>query len=276
VRARSEAHAQRARARARLLRYEAERQVATTLQRSLLTDVPAIAGIDSAARYEAGVTGLEVGGDWYDVVARPDGIVHFTVGDVAGHGIAAAALMGQLRNAFRAYAYDQTSPAAILRRLLRHMGPGEMATAICLTIDPLTMELTYASAGHPPPLMRDDETGAITQLDFAQAPPLGFAAPENVRETRLALPPRATIVAYTDGVIERRDQPIDRGIARLADTLRASGVELSADDLADKLIREVAMVTAASDDIALLVLRLDDLGAAVDRAPSAAPAGSSA
>lgn len=243
-------------ARRRRQRYDEEHAVAITLQRSLLSAIPVIPHVDSAARYQAGSTGLEVGGDWYDVVRRPDGIVHITVGDVAGRGVSAAALMGQLRNAFRAYAHDNTSPAEIMWRLIRHMGEDEMATAIVMTLEPAAGLLTYSSAGHPPPLLRDDETGAVTQLNLAQAPPLGFTSPAAVIEAAVALPRRATLLAYTDGVIERRDRVIDEGIARLQQALGSADPSLSADELADKLVREVAEVTGADDDVALLVLRM--------------------
>jgi serine phosphatase RsbU (regulator of sigma subunit) len=163
--------------------------------------------------------------------------------------------MGQLRNAFRAYAYDNTSPAEIMWRLIRHMGDDEMATAICITIDPAARLLTYSSAGHPPPLLRDDDSGSTRRLDLAQAPPLGFAAPEAVVEGRLALPARATLLAYTDGVIERRDQVIDEGIERLESAFASADPGLAAGELVDKLIHEVAEVTAADDDVALVVMR---------------------
>ena len=167
--------------------------------------------------------------------------------------------MGQLRNAFRAYAYDHASPAAIMLRLTRHMSGDEMATAVCIAIDPRTRRLMYSSAGHPPALLRDDESGEITRLDLAQAPPLGFASPEAVSEMQIALPAQATLLVYTDGVIERRDRPIDDGIERLEAAFRSADVSLSASVLADKLVHEVAEVTAADDDIALLVLRLLDV-----------------
>jgi serine phosphatase RsbU (regulator of sigma subunit)/acyl-CoA hydrolase len=255
TRARTEARALGERARRRRLRYEEEHRVAMTLQRSLLSELPRIPGVDSAGRYQAGSTGLEVGGDWYDVVQRPDGIVHVSVGDVAGRGVAAAALMGQLRNAFRAYAYDHRSPAEIMWRLIRHLGEDEMATAICITIDPAAQRLAYSSAGHPPPLLRDDDSRATARLDLAQAPPLGFASPDAVIEAHVALPPRATLVAYTDGVIERRDRVIDEGIERLESALGSADPELAAGALADKLIHEVAEVTGADDDVALIVMR---------------------
>ena len=262
ARARSEARDERERAQRRRQRYEAEHEVAVTLQRSLLAPIPAIPAIDAAARYQAGSTGLEVGGDWYDVLRRSDGVVQVIMGDVAGRGVAAAALMGQLRHAFRAYAYEHASPAEILWRLIRHMNEDELATVVCIAIDPGANEIVYASAGHPPALLRDDVSGEVTRLDLAQAPPLGFASPEAIREARVTLPRRATLLAYTDGVIERRDRVIDEGIERLEAVLADAGPDLSAADLADRVIREVAAVTAANDDSALLVLRLlGDAGA---------------
>ncbi|MDX6598946.1 MAG: hypothetical protein QOE87_2833 [Gaiellales bacterium] len=264
ARSRAEARAERDRARQRRQRYEHEHKVATTLQRSLLVDVPQIDAVESAARYQPGSTGLEVGGDWFDVLRRPDGIVHVTVGDVAGHGLAAAALMGQLRNAFRAYAHEHVSPAALMSRLHRHIGPDEMATAVVITIDPYARELTYASAGHPPPLLRDDETGEVTPLDDAQSPVLAHVSRSAVSEGRLQLPRRATLVAYTDGMVERRDRVIDEGIERLSAELRAADPDSSASALADVLIRDVAEVTGADDDIALLVMRFAGVPASVE------------
>ncbi|HET6172755.1 MAG TPA: SpoIIE family protein phosphatase [Gaiellales bacterium] len=261
TRLRAETRALDAQSLRRRKRYEEEHRVATTLQRSLLSEIPQIEAVDTAARYQAGSTGLEVGGDWYDVIRRPDGIVHVSVGDVAGRGVAAAALMGQLRNAFRAYAYDHDSPAEIMWRLIRHMGDEEMATAVCITIDPDARQLAYSSAGHPPPLLRDDDSGGVMRLDRAQAPPLGFISPDAVIEAQVPLPPRATLLAYTDGVIERRDRVIDEGIERLELVFGSLDPAVPADVLADTLIHEVAEVTAADDDIALLVMRFLDLQA---------------
>jgi serine phosphatase RsbU (regulator of sigma subunit) len=261
ARERSEARSEREVARRRRLRYEEEHRVATTLQRSLLAGVPQIDAVDSAARYQAGSTGLEVGGDWYDVLQRPDGVILVTVGDVAGRGVASAALMGQLRNAFRAYAYDHVSPAEIMWRLIRHMGVDQLATAVCIAIDLHARELVYASAGHPPALLRDDDSGVVMRLDLAQAPPLGFVSPDGVHETRVPLPRRATLLAYTDGVIERRGQVIDEGIERLESAFSAAGRNAPAAEIADLVIHDVAEVTAADDDIAVLVMRFLDVAA---------------
>src|SRR5262249_28278691 len=166
-------------------------------ERLLADRLATIEGVDLAGRYSAGGVGLEVGGDWYDALRRPDGIVHFTVGDVAGRGIGAAVLMGQLRNAYRALAFEHTSPAEIARRLLRHVPDAGMATALFLAFDPYTGTLVYSSAGHPPALLHDAATGTVTDLDRAPSPPLGWAEGNAIREERVVLNPQSTLLVYT-------------------------------------------------------------------------------
>ncbi len=247
------AHASRALARAR--RHEREHDVAIALQRSLLPDaLPAIEGLDFAGRYNAGGVGLAVGGDWYDAVRRPDGILHLTVGDVAGRGIPAAVLMGQLRNAFRALAYDYTSPVEIAGRLTRLVPLDGMATAVFLTLDPYTGEVAYSSTGHPPSLLLDVETDTVTRLDQANAPPLGWATADELREARFTLPANGAVLAYTDGLVERRGVSIDDGIDRLAELLR-DGSDLAAAEAADRLLDYLVIPLSATDDIALLLVR---------------------
>jgi serine phosphatase RsbU (regulator of sigma subunit)/anti-sigma regulatory factor (Ser/Thr protein kinase) len=245
--------------------YEHEHAVAVSLQRSLLSqELPTIDGVELLGRYQAGGAGLEVGGDWYDVVRRCDGIVHITVGDVAGRGVTAAVLMGQMRNAFRAYAYDHASPAELLRRMRRHITGEDMVTAVCLTLDPYTQELTYASAGHPPSLLLDGASGEVCRLDRAGAPPLGsFAAAETIHEAAIPLTTRSTLVAYTDGLIERRDWSIDVGIDLLAEVLAASASR-PAESLATRIVEDVAAAVDSGDDIALLIVRLADVPTRMD------------
>jgi anti-sigma regulatory factor (Ser/Thr protein kinase) len=240
--------------------YEHEHAVAGSL---LAQELPAIDGVELLGHYQAGSAGLEVGGDWYDVIRRSDGIVHITVGDVAGRGVPAAVLMGQMRHAFRAYAYDHASPAELLRRMRRHIGGEDMATAVCMTLDPYTQELTYASAGHPPSLLLDGESGRVSRLDRATAPPLGFAETEAIHEADIALPGSATLVAYTDGLIERRDWSIDGGIDLLTSVLGARSAT-GAEGLAARIIEEVARVVHSGDDIALLIVRLVEVPACMD------------
>jgi serine phosphatase RsbU (regulator of sigma subunit)/anti-sigma regulatory factor (Ser/Thr protein kinase) len=237
--------------------HEREHAVAVTLQRSLLSEtLPAVDSLELAARYEAGSLGLEVGGDWYDVVVRPDGIVLATVGDVAGRGITAATLMGRLRSAFRAYAYDHASPADVLRRLARHLESDEMATAVVLAVDPYSRDVAYASAGHLPPVLVDVATCEAQLLDQGGGPPLGAlpAAEADFAEVTLCLPPCAALIAYTDGLIERRGESIDRGI-ELVTALMERSATLEADAAAGLILSEAAQREGGEDDVALLVLR---------------------
>jgi serine phosphatase RsbU (regulator of sigma subunit) len=238
---------------------ERDHDAAVRLQRSLLPErLPEIAGLDLAARYNAGGTGLEIGGDWYDVVHRDDGLVHLTVGDVAGRGIGAAALMGQLRNAFRAYALDHASPGEVLHRLLRHVSDDDMATAAIVTLDLRSGDVRYASAGHPPPLVLQQGASAASLLDDRTAPPLGVPEPATIAEGRLHCAPGATILLYTDGLIEQRGSTIDAGIAVVATALAANAL-LPAEALADAVLERAAAGVVLADDVAILVARFTGL-----------------
>jgi anti-sigma regulatory factor (Ser/Thr protein kinase) len=164
--------------------------------------------------------------------------------------------MGQLRNGFHAYAYDHGSPAEVLRRMVRLVPEGAMATAVCLTLDPYTGDLRYASAGHPPPVALDGATGVVSLLDVGGSPPLGYVAAESLTHSRIVVAANTTVVAYTDGLVERRTASIDVGIARLSAVL-AQGRERTADELAGTILDEVGDASPAEeDDVALLVLRL--------------------
>ena len=252
---------------------ERERDIAVRLQRSMLPDtLPEVAGLELACRYRAAGEGIEVGGDWYDVVARDDGLVLAIVGDVAGRGIVAATLMGQMRSSFHAYAYDHASPAEVLRRMLRMVPEGAMATAVCMSFDPYTGDLRYASAGHLPPLTIDGATGAVAVHELGGAPPLGFAAAESIRDVKVLLGVGSTLVAYTDGLIERRTENIDIGIDRVARSL-AAGRALAADELAGKVLEDVGGSPAVEDDVAVLVVKLVGVPDRVDiQVPAEAPA----
>jgi serine phosphatase RsbU (regulator of sigma subunit)/anti-sigma regulatory factor (Ser/Thr protein kinase) len=248
----------------RTVRQEREHEIAVELQRSLLPEELSSAdGLTFATRYHAGGVGVEVGGDWYDVVRRPDGIVHISVGDVAGRGIPAATQMAQLRNAFRAYALDHTSPAEITRRLLRHVPPPGMVTTACLTLDPYTRTYAYALAGHPPILLFDRDGGFVAQLRDAAAPPLGFATSDAIKEQTGTLPPRAVVVAYTDGLVERRRASIDDGISLVSATLTAHAHD-TAEQLADGVLGAATANARADDDAALIVLDTGDVPSPLD------------
>ena len=248
---------------------EIEHDVAEELQRSLLpAELPAAGGVELTGRYRAGGKGVEVGGDWYDAVVRPDGIVHLSVGDVTGRGVQAATLMGGHRNTFRAYAREQTSPAEILRRMSWHLEPQEMLTAVCVTVDPWTGELTYASAGHPPQILVDTETGTYMLLDRASAPPLGVADEDAIDEASMRYPDEALLALYTDGLVERRSGDISEAITLLGGLAsRNGGVNI------DGLLGDVeAELGAPVDDVALLLARLGAAPASLRASFAADPA----
>ena len=231
-----------------------EHRSAVALQRSLLPDrVPDLVGIETAARYLPARD--EVGGDWYDVIDLPGGHVGIAIGDVAGHGLRAAALMGQLRAGLRAYALDGRSPGDTLKRLDRMLqtisGRG-MATAAYAVVDPATGSLTYASAGHPPPVIvrggRDAQLLAVTG-----APPLGSLPFSTFPECQDRLASNDTIMLYTDGLIERRHESLTTGLERLR-ALAATAI--TAEDLCRRVVAELVPAGGAEDDIAIVALRI--------------------
>jgi anti-sigma regulatory factor (Ser/Thr protein kinase)/putative methionine-R-sulfoxide reductase with GAF domain len=240
--------------RARL--YEAldrEHRGAVTLQRSLLPEsVPDIVGVDIATRYLPARD--EVGGDWYDVIELPGGQVGLAIGDVAGHGVRAAALMGQLRTALRAYALDGYAPGETLKHVdrLLHTVRGEgMATAAYAILDPSTGSLVFASAGHPPPVMVPN-SGQARLLDTSPAPPLGTLPFGTYMETTTTLAPGESMMLYTDGLIERRREPLTAGLERLR--IHAS-VVASSEVMCQRVIARLVPEGGADDDVAIVVVR---------------------
>ncbi|TFV47787.1 SpoIIE family protein phosphatase [Blastococcus sp. TF02A_35] len=236
-------------------RFELEQQTSHTLQESLLpADPPAVPGLRTAVRYVAATQGVAVGGDFYDVVALPGGLLGLAVGDVVGHDITAAATMGQLRSVCRALLADRPSPSELIERLQGSwslLGVQRMATALFGTLDPGSGLLRVASAGHLPPLMCTDGTASFLPV----RPTRMFGAPradEPAEEWAGELPVGSTLVLYTDGLVESRDADIDAGLARL---LEVAGRACSADPdaLCDRLLAEMAG-EHRPDDIALLAL----------------------
>jgi PAS domain S-box-containing protein len=234
--------------------YEREVSNVEMLQRSLLPDrLPQIDGIQLAARYKPG--GADVGGDWYDAIVLEGGRVGVAMGDVVGHGIGAAALMGQLRHAMRAYALEGHSPAGVLDRLdrvVRSLDGGQMATLLYLVMDEDHGTVTFASAGHVPPLVISPG-GEAEYLATAPNPPLGvFESPQH-NEKRTKLAPGSTIVLYTDGLVEERGVSIDQGLEALR--LAASQDACHPDELCERLVAAMLAIHPANDDIAVLALR---------------------
>nr|QLJ99882.1 SpoIIE family protein phosphatase [Micromonospora carbonacea] len=233
--------------------YEAEHRIATTLQHSLLPrSLPRLPGAVVASRYLPGSADVEVGGDWYDVIRLDDDELVLVIGDVVGKGVRAAASMGQLRNALRAYVLEGYDPGESLTRLNRLVGSAEQpsfATVVCLWFSPRTGRLRYASAGHPSPLLiRGD--GVAFLHDRALGPPVGAIPGASYRTVDDELAPGARLLLYTDGLIEDRQLGLDAALAQLrAD---AAGGEHVA-DLVDAVVERVA-TRPRRDDVAVLAL----------------------
>jgi serine phosphatase RsbU (regulator of sigma subunit)/anti-sigma regulatory factor (Ser/Thr protein kinase) len=245
---------QAARALERAWRFVQEHELAVRLQRSLLPErLPISDGIELAGHYRAGADAVEVGGDWYDAVRRPDGTLHLCVGDVSGKGIGAATVMSRQRHTFQVYAHDLASPAEIIRRMLRHADGEEMITFAVVTLSPYAGELKYSCVGHPPPLLLDRDSGEVTRLDSASAPPVGVAVPIDIVEATLPLSNHAALLLYTDGLIERRGRNIEDAIALLGRVLQSEPV-LTPDAI---LARIGDTIGSPDDDVALLLLSLD-------------------
>ena len=199
-----------------------------------------------------GGAGVEVGGDWYDVFEIEGGRIGLVIGDVAGRGFQAAAVMAQLRNALRAYAFEAHPPGTALERLNSlawTLGRSAMATAVYLVFDPSSGVVRLANAGHMPPL-RLDPDGTSTYLEEARSVPLGVQLGTRYEEAEYELAPGAALLLYTDGLVEERGPPIDVGLERLARFASQGHDDLDA--LCDRLLAEVA--PGGEDDVALLAL----------------------
>ncbi|GAA3911311.1 hypothetical protein GCM10023084_74260 [Streptomyces lacrimifluminis] len=235
-----------------------EREVALALQAAMLPAPGPTGPHEAAVRYQPAIGALNVCGDWYDLVELPGDNLAVAVGDVVGHGLTAAGVMGQLRSALSAACRVADGPALALEALglyARFVDGAEATTVVTTFVDWDSHTITYSCAGHlPPALVHPD--GTITFLDRATDPPLD-ARPEHLPRPQARTPftEGATLVLYTDGLIERRDEDIDTGLARLADSLtrhRKSAPET----LADALLADLLPPTGTTDDTALIVLRL--------------------
>ncbi|QIJ60768.1 SpoIIE family protein phosphatase [Streptomyces sp. JB150] len=238
-------------------RYEQHRDTAEALQRAQLTDLPITEGVRLAARYLPATHGLNIGGDWYDAFVQPDGSLLAVIGDVTGHGLHAAMMMGQLRTALRAYAVEDDSPARILTRLHRmlcHQQPSLYATALVARFHPDDPRVVWAAAGHPPAVARSPE-GTVRLLDARPGVMLGVPLPFTYEDHSAELPPGSTLALYTDGLVERRARGIDPGIERLAQTLAAvSPAELEDLEAAtESILKPMLHDSERDDDVCLLL-----------------------
>ncbi|GAA2145159.1 SpoIIE family protein phosphatase [Kitasatospora kazusensis] len=251
-------------ARARL--HDAEHELAAGLQRVMLPrTVPSVPGVTTTVRYLAAGSGLQIGGDWYDVVPLPGGHVGLVIGDVQGHDVHAAGIMGQLRIALRAYAAEGHPPAAVMARASRFLADldtDHFATCLYAEVN-IDYGVVYAvRAGHLDPVVRRAD-GSTAVVPVVGGLPLGVASDEEYRVTRFSLDPGETVVLCTDGLVEARGMDLDTGFARLCEAVsrdlpaRGESAADPLDVLADRIASQAADSTEREDDIALLLLRWD-------------------
>jgi anti-anti-sigma factor len=242
----------------RARRYQAEHDVAATLQQALLPpSLPQADGLELAVRYLPAADGTAAGGDFYDAIELPGGRLGIAVGDVVGHGPAAAAAMGQLRSALRAYALEGRPPARVMQLLARYadgVAGARGATLAYAVLDPGAREVRYACAGHPPPLLVAAD-GSARFLDGARGVPLDRSLGQVYADTTATVPEGATLVLYSDGAIERRGEPLDVGMGRLADAA-ATAARLDPEALCSAVLSALFEDGRnRRDDVALLAAR---------------------
>jgi serine phosphatase RsbU (regulator of sigma subunit) len=237
--------------------YAEQHSIAATLQNALLpVDLPIVPGIDSAARYVPGVAGVDIGGDWYDLIRLDDERLLLVVGDVSGRGLRAATIMASLRYSIRAYAAESYPPGrilAMLNQILSIRSDGHFATVLCALVDVEAHSLTVANAGHLSPVILDGKHGEVVRTSVGT--PTGIARDAAYDELTVVVPTGATLLAFTDGLIERRGEALDIGFARLIDS--ATSTRGSLDGLLSELLATLAP-SGVDDDIAIVGLRWTD------------------
>ena len=236
----------------RAARHDSDRELVISVQRSLLGGtLPDSPGVRLGAYYRPAETRYGIGGDWYDAVLLPGGQMMLIVGDVAGHGLEAAITMGQMRSAARALAPDH-GPATLLEALDRFLCSTveePLATAAVIVIDPAERTLRYCLAGHPPPLLRGPD-GSVRLLGEVPGALLGLETRDRPEEV-VTFAPGSCVVLFTDGLVERRDETFDAGIARLAIALKAA-LPAHPASLCDALVEQSVPQNEREDDIAIL------------------------
>ena len=234
--------------------YAEQHGIAQTLQHALLPEVlPQVPGLQTSARYEAGVDGIDIGGDWYDVIAVDDKHLMLVVGDVSGRGLRAATTMAALRYAIHAYAAQGDPPETILTKLstlVSVKATGQIATVMCALIDADRRTLTITSAGHLPPLLISDGHSEFIKSDVGL--PIGVDRHAAYSSATIQVPSGATLLAFTDGLVERRGESIDAGLGRLLQYATSNNGTL--DDLLTKVVSSLRH-DGSDDDTAIAGIR---------------------
>lgn len=226
-----------------------QRTLAQMIQHALLPEsIPDPPGLAADARYIAGVAGVDIGGDWYDLIPLPDGRVFLVIGDVSGRGVQAGTTMAALRFAIRAFVSEGHGPGEVLIRLAGMLDvgrDGHFATVLCGVLDPITRTFTAANAGHLPPLVVG--TGRSRYLDIPTGPPIGVPSVSAYQEVTLDLPAEGTLLTFTDGLVEQPGETLDASLERLRS---ASDGATSLAEVFDHVVPESS--AEHRDDIAIL------------------------
>ncbi len=232
-----------------------EKSVVATLQRALLPrELPTVPGVSVAARYVPASGPVEIGGDWYAVIPLPSRSLGLAIGDVAGHGLGAVADMADARFSVRALALIEQDPERVLDHLdevVSVFDDNVLITALYGVLDPAALTWSYAAAGHMPTVLRSPD-GSTTLLDVRTGPPLNCGA--TYRSQQVELVAGSSLVLYTDGLVERRHEAIDEGLARL--TASCSRGPDDPDALCDHLLDELLGEAGSDDDVAIVVVTL--------------------
>lgn len=239
---------------------ERARVVLDAFQRTFLPEIlPYVPGLRVATRYLPASTAVGIGGDWYDTFALPAGEIVLVIGDVAGHGLPAASLMGKMRNALRAHALMGSGPAEIVARLddfHRHFGDGELVTLLVAVVTRDLSTIRFVAAGHAPPLVIG--AGGAGYADGGPAdPPLGLAHPPTFTERVIPFPPGTSLVLYTDGLFERRGEALDVGFDRLRSAAEAATRDRVPVDAIGELIEIMVGEESPDDDVAVMLVHRD-------------------
>ena len=235
--------------------FEREHRLAATLQGSLIPEsLPELPGLMLAAHYSPGNPEAEVGGDWYDAIALPGGSLAVAAGDVVGRGVHAAAIMGQLRNAFRAFLLEGYTPADALGRLnglVHTLGDAYFCTVAGVLIDPVRGFARVASAGHTPPLVITAD-GTVRFQELVPSIAIGAVDEAVYSDTALMLHPGDTLLLYTDGLVERRNRTLDRGLKELVEAAGATGGDPAI--LVEHVVRRMMEAGEGEDDVAAIAI----------------------
>jgi serine phosphatase RsbU (regulator of sigma subunit)/anti-sigma regulatory factor (Ser/Thr protein kinase) len=254
--------------------YERERMMTDTLQRLFLPEaLPNVPGLRMVSRYLPASSRSGIGGDWYDAFSLPSGGIALAIGDVAGHGLRAASVMGKIRNALRAYAMEVAAPAEVvarLNRLMKPLGIDDIVTLLYGVVDVDLSSFRFAAAGHMPPLVVTHEKVRFVHVEHVD-PPLGTGRSQTFREHVVPIERGASLLLYTDGLIERREESLTEGFERLREAAESISDVRDPKEAIATVLHAVVGDDRPADDIALVLVKREAASTTVDLRVRAVP-----